>query len=91
MDSSEEVRTASNVPKLEQTVSARIMESFKSVIQHTQSMGKVSLKMYSERLALCQACPELANRLTGRYCKLCGCFVKAKAMREGDSCPIGKW
>jgi hypothetical protein len=54
-------------------------------------MGKVSLKMYSERLALCQACPELANRLTGRYCKLCGCFVKAKAMREGDSCPIGKW
>lgn len=91
MDSSQEVIFAAHDNKLEQRVGTAIMESFKSVIQHTQSMGKVSLKMYSERLALCQACPELANRLTGRYCKLCGCFVKAKAMREGDSCPIGKW
>lgn len=91
MDSSQEVIFAANDNKLEQRVGTAIMESFKSVIQHTQSMGKVSLKMYSERLALCHACPELANRLTGRYCKLCGCFVKAKAMREGDSCPIGKW
>ena len=54
-------------------------------------MGKGSLKMYSQRLALCHACPEMANRMTGRYCKLCGCFVKAKAIREAESCPIGKW
>ncbi len=67
------------------------MESFKSVIHRKGAMGKVSLKMYSERLAICHSCPELANRLTGRYCKLCGCYVKAKAIRDGDSCPIGKW
>jgi len=51
----------------------------------------VGVKEYSKRLAICHDCPEMANKLTGRYCRLCGCYLRAKAAREGDSCPIDKW
>jgi len=64
--------------------------TFKSVIRNSESMG-VGVKEYSKRLAICHDCPEMANKLTGRYCRLCGCYLRAKAAREGDSCPIGKW
>ena len=63
--------------------------SFKSVVSRKENM--VGVREYSKRLAICHECPEMANKLTGRYCRLCGCYLKAKAAREGDSCPIGKW
>jgi hypothetical protein len=42
---------------------------------------------YRRRLEVCDPC---ANRDNHR-CKLCGCFVRAKAGLPSESCPIGLW
>lgn len=40
------------------------------------------------RLKICGECPEL-NLI--RQCKVCHCFVDAKAWLENAYCPIRKW
>ncbi len=45
------------------------------------------------RLALCMACP---HREAGAIpqvdrCGKCGCFIAAKVIPPGQSCPVGKW
>jgi hypothetical protein len=44
---------------------------------------------YEERLLICSACPEL-DRKNDR-CKVCGCFIKRKAMWKSEKCPKGYW
>lgn len=44
---------------------------------------------YKSRIEICMSCEHIEKR-SGR-CKLCGCFVRAKAMLNGQACPIGKW
>ncbi len=47
----------------------------------------------NERLAICQACPNLVDK----HCKLCGCAcvetnqVMNKLALKSEKCPIGKW
>ena len=40
-----------------------------------------------ERLKICETCVYF----TGRRCRLCGCFMKAKARIPTEVCPIGRW
>ena len=42
-----------------------------------------------ERLMICKDCPRLFKPTWS--CKECGCFMKAKARIESQSCPLGKW
>ena len=49
------------------------------------------LKMYDERMAICRECPELTRKLTGSFCKICGCNMKLKAMMVSQGCPLDKW
>ena len=51
----------------------------------------MGVKEYTDRLAICKACPQMAKKLTGSYCQLCGCILKLKAMKENETCPLGKW
>lgn len=55
---------------------------------HSKPMG---VKEYTDRLAICKACPKMAKKLTGSYCQLCGCIIKLKARKENEKCPLGKW
>lgn len=43
----------------------------------------------SERIAICNVCPELIP--TVRVCGQCGCLTTAKVKIQLASCPIGKW
>jgi hypothetical protein len=49
---------------------------------------KVSSEKAAERLAICDACPDLSFL---RACKHCGCFMDAKVKYTKATCPIGKW
>jgi hypothetical protein len=48
---------------------------------------KVSDEIYKLRLSICDGC-EFKDDLR---CKLCGCFVKAKALLTTEVCPKEKW
>ena len=41
-----------------------------------------------ERLEICEDCPKLTKR---KFCKMCGCFMPAKARVPFLHCPIKKW
>lgn len=52
-------------------------------------MLSVSEDLYKERVSTCKSCEqydEIENQ-----CKLCGCYVPAKARNVFDSCPVKKW
>lgn len=40
--------------------------------------------VYEKRLEICSQCEELMGGLT---CKLCGCFVLARAKKKSQKCP----
>lgn len=42
---------------------------------------------YEKRIATCNSCEMLDNGI----CKLCGCFVKAKAILPITKCKLNKW
>ena len=56
---------------------------------------------YQRRLFLCAGCADLQRFHAGvppgadvgllDRCGACGCFVRAKALLAGQSCPQGKW
>lgn len=50
---------------------------------------KVSIELATERMSICNSCPELI-KLTSN-CKKCGCFMKFKTRLDGATCPLGKW
>lgn len=50
---------------------------------------KTDPETYAERIALCGSC----GQLSGGVCRMCGCFVRARAAKRGMSCPLAvpKW
>ncbi|MDR3121620.1 MAG: DUF6171 family protein [Clostridiales bacterium] len=44
---------------------------------------KAAPEVYRRRLAACQTCGELVNGM----CRLCGCFVEARAAKRSNRCP----
>lgn len=44
-----------------------------------------------KRLYLCYHCEHGEPVGKPKTCNQCGCFVKEKALRADESCPIGKW
>lgn len=47
------------------------------------------LTEFKERIEICRKCEHLNPVLV--QCKVCGCFLHAKARMEGQDCPKGKW
>jgi len=43
----------------------------------------------TDRLAICEECPELIRPT--KQCKKCGCFMMVKVKLKNAECPIGKW
>ena len=54
-----------------------------------KNIGRVENEIAKERLAICEACPEL--KPATKQCKECGCFMVAKTKLPNASCPLGKW
>ena len=50
---------------------------------------KADANEYEKRLALCSDCVQLMNGV----CRMCGCFVKARAAKNHMACPLTppKW
>jgi hypothetical protein len=60
----------------------------KAVTRHVVNhLRNVSETVRSERMAICQACPELRD---GK-CQLCSCPLEKKIRWASEFCPIGKW
>jgi len=51
----------------------------------------MGVKEFTKRMEICRECPEMAKKLTGSYCRLCGCILRLKAQKSSESCPLGKW
>jgi thiol-disulfide isomerase/thioredoxin len=51
--------------------------------------NKVEESIRLERLAKCQACPNLNKTLN--TCKICFCIIKEKTKYKHESCPDGRW
>ncbi len=49
------------------------------------------MSKYTDRINVCYKCPEAQRKLTGLYCKICGCNMKVKARLDKSECPLGKW
>jgi hypothetical protein len=43
----------------------------------------------TERMGICNSCPELFKLTT--QCKKCGCFMNLKTKLKLAQCPLGKW
>ena len=54
-----------------------------------QKIGRVSIEIAKDRMAICEACPELIKAT--KQCKKCGCLMHLKTKLPNASCPIGKW
>jgi hypothetical protein len=48
-----------------------------------------SPELSSQRLSICEECPQLIQ-LT-HQCKECGCFMKIKTKLQLATCPLDKW
>jgi hypothetical protein len=70
-----------------------IGQQAKNLIQSVGNVVKnpyiVSDEVKQERLNICSLC-EHHDYIMNR-CKECGCFLNAKVIFAGNSCPIGKW
>ena len=49
----------------------------------------VSNEKYEERLTICKGCDRFDKEQT--RCMECGCFLKVKATRGPEPCPLDKW
>jgi len=51
--------------------------------------AKASEELASERMSICNSCPELIKATS--TCTKCGCWMTAKTKYEEAKCPLGKW
>lgn len=65
------------------------LDKLKTKAQNTIIAIFVDENTHKERIAICNACPELNDTL--RQCKVCLCFVDAKTKLKSSSCPEKKW
>lgn len=48
-----------------------------------------STELATERLKICEACPQF--RVSMRNCKMCNCFMDLKTKLLNADCPMSKW
>ena len=61
-------------------------EYYKTVreyVEHLDPALRVPPEEYQRRLSLCRECDGLINGM----CRLCGCFVEARAAKADTDCP----
>jgi len=54
-----------------------------------KNLGRVDTDIATERIAFCNACPELRSKT--RQCKQCNCFMDIKVKLPNAYCPLHKW
>lgn len=64
-----------------------IFDVVKDTVQGNVSKSETSL--ISERISICNICPELKKPL--RICTKCGCQTDMKVRYKQSTCPLGKW
>ena len=50
-------------------------------------LSKKKRELYNKRYKICQSC----DYLDKSFCKICGCFVKAKTKVDKEECPKKYW
>jgi len=62
-------------------------------IEKTFNKEVMKYKHTAARLQICRECKFVwwRNKQRSLWCKLCGCFMPAKARIEAIECPKGKW
>lgn len=61
-----------------------------NVMKYAAETGQVVAhkRIVTDRLKICYVCE---HRMTRDRCKICGCFIKAKAGLAAEKCPDGRW
>lgn len=54
-----------------------------------QEQEALKISYVKTRLAACKVCEHYWKEV--KVCKQCYCFIPAKAMIQGATCPVGKW
>lgn len=67
-----------------------LMEEVKSLIKSIKNFNYKILNP-KDRLKICNECNFSTKTFLGLRCKICGCFLSAKARMENEECPLGKW
>ncbi len=58
----------------------RVVAEYVAMLPEEQKAGEAA---YKNRLATCKECAELHQGM----CRLCGCFIEARAAKAGQRCP----
>ncbi len=69
-------------------VSDYIKEHF-PLIEHMKEVTRDRYELAHNRIEICKTCDSYNK--TMKMCTECYCIAPAKALGNGQSCPIGKW
>lgn len=64
----------------------QLFQTVRDYIDSLPDDAKAAPDVYEKRLALCHACDNLLNGM----CRLCGCFVEARAAKRVTYCAKSK-
>lgn len=83
-----------NSDKLKQEVLSKLKGLSETVTDSIGQIAKgknvfVEATVQTNRMAICQSCPEFNASTT--QCKKCGCFMSAKTRLKVATCPVNKW
>jgi len=67
-----------------------IVGYFNLLMAQLRMLSKKRRKLYSDRYDVCKTCIYLEKDIW-EYCKICGCYVKAKTKVDKANCPQGYW
>ena len=60
---------------------------FNLLMSSLKMLSKKKRELYNKRYKICQSC----DYLDKSFCKICGCFVKAKTKVDKEECPKKYW
>ena len=58
------------------------------IMSKLRMLNKKKRELYDKRYKTCKSCVYLSSQ---EFCKICGCYVKAKTKVDYAACPTGYW
>ena len=80
----------------------KLVKGCKGLAMAALGIGRAEPEIIAQRRDACRTCDRATRNPSPRYvaamglttlsrCQECGCFIAAKSMIAGETCPLGKW
>jgi len=66
-------------------------EKVKSIVTGWRNVIWKSPEIESEAIRRVKICSDCEHSKNNAFCKVCGCWIPAKARSMEEGCPINKW